>query len=189
MVCNLVGLYLTVGLYQSARTSKHYPAEQVHGWGVKESASQALVAEVFEVFAPFGALRAMRLLGLKGTYQWGERLFVLSTLVNIFAPSRWVWLTVPCQVRRGKMGEDRGRIVGARWGALGDIGERGNIGEWGEWVFKEGGGGRLCERMHGAMRACAQEYEKRRIDACWERERERSNTAAAYPSLPHHPKI
>ena len=119
MVCNLVGLYLTVGLYQSARTSKHYPAEQVHGWGVKESASQALVAEVFEVFAPFGALRAMRLLGLKGTYQWGERLFVLSTLVNIFAPSRWVWLTVPCQVRRGK---DGGRSGKDRRGKMGGIG-------------------------------------------------------------------
>ena len=132
MVCNLVGLYLTVGLYQSARTSKHYPAEQVHGWGVKESASQALVAEVFEVFAPFGALRAMRLLGLKGTYQWGERLFVLSTLVNIFAPSRWVWLTVPCQVRRGKMG---------RWGSWGILESGATLESGGSGCSRRGEGG------------------------------------------------
>jgi hypothetical protein len=81
----MVGLYLINNWFEPfvpIRTA-NYPAEQVHGGAriereeKREPGPCGRSAEVFEVF---------QYVGLKGTYQWGGRLIVLSTLVNIFAP-------------------------------------------------------------------------------------------------------
>jgi len=77
---------------------------QVHGWGMQESATQQFRGQVCTIVGSFGAVPTMRRLGLKGTYVWGRCLQVLQTLVNIWAPANWTFLTV--------------MLVGCRYDAL-----------------------------------------------------------------------
>ena len=67
---------------------------QVHGWGMAENATQQFRGQVCTIVGSFGAVPLIRSAGLKGTYVLGRGLSILQTLVNIWAPAEWTFLTV-----------------------------------------------------------------------------------------------
>ena len=67
---------------------------QVHGWSMQENATQQFRGQVCDIIGSFGAIPMIRYMGLKGTYLLGRSLSILQTLVNIWAPSEWTFLTV-----------------------------------------------------------------------------------------------
>ena len=67
---------------------------QVHGWGMAENATQQIRGQICEILFSFGAIPMIRSFGLKYTYIAGRLLSILQTLVNIFAPANFTFLTV-----------------------------------------------------------------------------------------------
>jgi len=67
---------------------------QVHGWGMAENATQQFRGQVCNIVGSFGAIPMIRMMGLQGTYLLGRSLNILQTIVNIWAPADWTFLTV-----------------------------------------------------------------------------------------------
>ena len=66
---------------------------QVHGWGMAEVATQQFRQQIFEIVGSFGTLPILRGVGVRGTFLWGKVVSVLSVLVNIVAPSNFMFVT------------------------------------------------------------------------------------------------
>ena len=86
---------------------------QVHGWGMQETAQQQFRGQVFEIVGSFGTLPALRSLGVFWTFFAGKVASTLATVVNIVAPSRWMFLTTLLAALRYDMAAES--RAGSHW--------------------------------------------------------------------------
>ena len=56
-------------------------------------ASHQFYQQVFEIFGSFGTLPLMRATGVRGSFFFGKIVSVLSVIANIFAPTRFMFVT------------------------------------------------------------------------------------------------